>query len=161
MTIGIDDYFLLSTLPCAEYIRILVPILPDDIREEFQLDRYIHNGTFDYFPFKTGPFLFRHKTKGVAFTLVVDDFLIKYKEHVSAMHLLTALQERYPLMFDWSPCQYLVIDTAFDKSKRTVKLSIPGYIPKMLRQFDPNGLVLLLLHVSSYSLLKVLKHLRW
>ena len=55
------------------------------------------------------------------------------------MHLLTALRERYLLKFDWSPCQYLGIDIAFDKRKRTVKLSIPGYIPKMLRRFDPDG----------------------
>ena len=40
----IDDFFLLSTLPRAEYIRIPVPILPDDIREEFKLDQFIHNG---------------------------------------------------------------------------------------------------------------------
>ena len=40
------------------------------------------------------------------------------------MHLLTSLQERYPLKFDWSPCQFLGIDIAFDKRKRTVKLSI-------------------------------------
>ena len=95
MTIGIDDFFLLST----EYIRFPVPILPDDIREEFQLDQYIHNGfvlfevtkgmyglpqagylaqkelvdylaTFDYFPSTTAdPCLFRHKTNGVAFTM--------------------------------------------------------------------------------------------
>ena len=35
LTVDIDDFFLLSTLPRAENIRILVPIIPDDIREEF------------------------------------------------------------------------------------------------------------------------------
>ena len=55
------------------------------------------------------------------------------------MHLLTYLYARYPLKFDWSPCQYIGFDIAFDKCKRTVKLSIPGYIPKMLRRFDPDG----------------------
>ena len=39
MTIHIDDFFLLSTLPRTEYIRAPVPILPDDIREEFKLDQ--------------------------------------------------------------------------------------------------------------------------
>ena len=160
--------FLLSTLPRAEYIRIPVPVLPDDIREEFQLDQYIYNGFvlfevtkgmyglpqagylaqkelidylagFDYYPSNTDPCLFRHKTNGVAFTLVVDDFLIKYKERDAAMHLLTYLQARYPLKFDWSPSQYFGIDIAFDKLRRTVKLSIPGYIPKMLRRLDPDG----------------------
>ena len=126
MTIDIDDFFLLSTLPCAEYVRIPVPILPDDIGEEFKLDQFIHNGFvlfevtkgmyglrqagylaqkelvdylagFDYYPSNTDPCLFRHKTNGVAFTPVVDDFLIKYKDPDSAMHLLTSLQARYPL----------------------------------------------------------------
>ena len=41
MTIDIDDFFILSCLPHAEYIRIRVPILPDDILEEFRLN---HNG---------------------------------------------------------------------------------------------------------------------
>ena len=94
---------------------------------------------YDYFPSATDPCLFRHTSNGFAFTLVVDDFLIKYKDRASAMHLFTALQERYPLKFDWSTCQYLGIDIAFEKRKRTVKLSIPGHIPKMLRPFDPDG----------------------
>ena len=55
------------------------------------------------------------------------------------MHLLSSLQERYPVKFDWSRCQYLGINIAFDKRKRTVKFSITGYIPKMFRRFDPGG----------------------
>ena len=43
ITIDIDDFFLLSTLPRSEYLRISVAVLPDDIREEFHLDQYIHN----------------------------------------------------------------------------------------------------------------------
>ena len=164
MTIDIDDLFLLSILPRAEYIRILVPILPED----FQLDQYTHNGyvlfevtegmyrlpqvgyptqkelvdyiaTFDYFLFTTDLCLFRHKTNKVAFAFVVDDCLVKYKDCAPAMQLLSALQERYPLKYDWSPSQYLGIDIAFDKRKRTVKLSVPGYIPKMLCRFDPDS----------------------
>ena len=124
MTIDIDDFFLLSTLPRSEYLRISVAILPDDIREEFLLDQYIHNdyvlfevtkgmyglpqagylaqkelvqhlAKFDYHPAASDPCLFRHKTNGVAFTLVVDDFLVKYKDRKDATHLLSALQSRY------------------------------------------------------------------
>ena len=138
----IDDFSLLSTLHCSEYVRISVAVLPDDIREEFQLDQYIHNdyvlfeitkgmyglpqagylaqkevvehlSKFDYHPAPSDPCLLRHKTNGVAFTLVVDDFLVKYKDRKAATHLLSALQERYPLKFDWSPTQYLGIDISF------------------------------------------------
>ena len=43
MTIDIDEFSLLSTLPHTEYISIAVAVLPDDIRGEFKLDQYIHN----------------------------------------------------------------------------------------------------------------------
>ena len=112
--------------------------------------------TFDYFPFTSDPCLFCNKTNGVAFTLVVDDFLIKNKDRASAIHLLTALQKRYPLKSDWSPWQYLGIDIAFDKRKRTVRLSIPGYIPKMLRRFDPGGVGILSPQVVEESTLSPL-----
>ena len=148
----------------ADFIRIFVPILPDDNREAFKLDQYIHNrfvlfevtksmyglsqagyfaqkelvdylANYDYFPSATDPCLFRHKTNGLAFTLVVDVFLIKYKELVSAIPY--SITRTLPLVVR------LGIDIAFDKRKRTVKLSIPSYIPKMLCRFNPDrvGLV--------------------
>ena len=82
----------------------------------------------------------QHPSPVFSVTLVADDFLIKYKDHKSATHLLSALEQRYPLKFDWSPTQYLGIDITFNKRRRTVSLSIPaGYKPKMLRRFDPDG----------------------
>ena len=98
---------------------------------------------------------------GVAFTLVADDNLIKYEDRASIMHLLTSLQERYPLKFDWSPCQYLGIDIAFDKRKRAVKLSIPGYITKMPHRFDPDGLGLAASPCINVSPSKVSSLLKW
>ena len=124
MTIDIDDFFLLSTLPRSEYVRISVAVLPDDIREEFRLNQYIHNdyvlfeitkvmyglpqaeylaqkelveylSKFDYHPAPSDPCLFRYKNNGVAFTLVVDDFQVKYKDRKFATYLLSPLQERY------------------------------------------------------------------
>ena len=77
-----------------------------------------HLSKFDYHPAPSDPCLFHHKTNVVAFTLVVDDFLVKYKDRTAATHLFSALQQRYPLKFDWSPTQYLGIDISFDKCNK-------------------------------------------
>ena len=54
----------------------------------------------DYFEVPHTPGIFRHKTRPVWFTLVVDDFGIKYvgKEH--AQHLLNVLKEFYEIEED-------------------------------------------------------------
>ena len=39
-----------------------------------------HLSKFDYHSASSDPCLFRHKTNGVAFTLVVDDFRVEYKD---------------------------------------------------------------------------------
>jgi len=53
------------------------------------------------------PGLFTHEWHPVAFSLVVDDFGIKYigKEH--AQHLLTMLEEHYTISQDWTRSTYL------------------------------------------------------
>ena len=40
------------------------------------------------------PCLFMHRSNGVAFTLVVDNFLIESNQRVAAEHLLSALRPR-------------------------------------------------------------------
>ena len=47
-------------------------------------------------------------TNGVAFTLVVDDFLIKFKQRSAAEHLLSALRELYTITTDFSAKQKYV-----------------------------------------------------
>ena len=60
----------------------------------------------DYFEVPHTPGLFRHKTRPRWFTLVVDDFGIKYvgKEHVQ--HLLRILMELYKVEEDWTGSLY-------------------------------------------------------
>jgi hypothetical protein len=50
-----------------------------------------------------------HTWQPIWFTLVVDDFGIKYvgKEH--ALHLKSALQSYYPLSTDWTGNHYIGI----------------------------------------------------
>ena len=64
--------------------------------------------------------LFVHKTNGVAFTLVVDDFLIKFKERQSADHLLNSLRELYKITTDFSPTLKYVGITLASEQKKTL-----------------------------------------
>ena len=53
-----------------------------------------------YFQSKLVPGLWKHTTRPISFTLVVNDFGMKYvdKEHVN--HLMSALQEHYEIKAD-------------------------------------------------------------
>ncbi len=63
---------------------------------------------------KLVPGLWRHDTRPIQFTLVVDDFGVKYvgKEH--ALHLKHVLEEHYQLTCDWDGCRYISITLNWD-----------------------------------------------
>ena len=71
----------------------------------------------------------------INFTLVLDDFGVKYigKEHVH--HLLQVLRQGYKIEEDWEGTHYLGITLDWDYTKCKVHLSMPGYIEKALAQF--------------------------
>ena len=53
------------------------------------------------------PCLFRLIFNGIAFTLVVDDFLVKYPDKSSADHLHRTLSMLYEMKVDWSASKYI------------------------------------------------------
>jgi hypothetical protein len=54
--------------------------------------------------------LFRHATRTTKFTLIVDDFAVKYDNKDDADHLLSALSQVYSLRTDWTAAIPLVPD---------------------------------------------------
>jgi hypothetical protein len=61
---------------------------------------------FGYYPARHTPGLWLHKTWPIAFSLVVDDFAVKYvgKQHTD--HLRNALLKTYELTTDWAATVY-------------------------------------------------------
>ena len=53
--------------------------------------------------------LFLHKTRDISFTLVVDDFGIKYTKQADVDHLVAAVWEKYPFKVNWDAKQYIGI----------------------------------------------------
>jgi hypothetical protein len=89
-----------------------------------------------YYQSKLVPGLWSHKTRPIAFTLVVDDFGVKYvgKEH--ALHLKSVIEEHYKCSADWKGNRYIGITIDWDYANRKVHLSMPGYKDKALKQFQ-------------------------
>ena len=91
---------------------------------------------YGYYEVAHTPGLWKHLSRPISFTLVVDDFGIKYvgKEH--ADHLLNALKQHYTLDIDWTGSLYCGIALKWDYHNKTVDISMPGYIKKVLQRFQ-------------------------
>ncbi len=85
---------------------------------------------------KLVPGLWKHVTRPISFTLVVDNFGVKYvgKEHVD--HLMTVLQEQYQVKADWTGTRYIRIHMAWDYKKGQVHLYMPGHVQRGLNLFQ-------------------------
>jgi hypothetical protein len=89
-----------------------------------------------YFQHRHTPGLWAHRSRLIQFTLGVDDFGIKCvgKEH--AKHLITILQQHYETSIDWTGSLYCGITLTWDYKKRTLDISMPGYVEAALHQFQ-------------------------
>ena len=51
--------------------------------------------------------LWRHKTRPITFTLVVDDFGVKYTTEEDAQHVVSVLRQHYDITEDWKGERYI------------------------------------------------------
>jgi hypothetical protein len=71
------------------------------------------------------------------FALVVDDFGIQFSNITDAQHLLAALKQDYEVVtVDWTRSLFCRITLTWDYEKRTVDLSMPGYVENALTEFS-------------------------
>jgi hypothetical protein len=91
---------------------------------------------FGYYPARHTPGLWLHKTRPILFTLVVDDFAVKYVGNQHTEHLGNALLQAYELTTDWSATVYSGMTLKWDYDKRTCDISMPGYVSNVLSKFQ-------------------------
>ena len=166
LTMDAKDYYLNTPLTRPEYLRIPLKFIADCVLDEHNLRPFIANSSV-LFAVHRGmyglpqagflaqpqliqhlrthgyhqtnpPCLFRHVTNDVTFALVVDDFLVKYPTTDSANHLQRTLALLHEMKVDWSASKYIGFSISFNNHERTVTLSMPGYISKVLTRFAPN-----------------------
>jgi hypothetical protein len=165
MMMDIKNYYTGTPLPTYEYMRLPLTILPHDIIEKYDLKRLAVNGwvymeirkgmyglkqagllanqllqkrlkPFGYYPARHTPGLWLHNTKPTAFSLVVDDFAVKYITKSDANHLCDALLQHYEITTDWEGTVYSGITLDWDYKKCTCDISMPGYITNVLHKFQ-------------------------
>jgi hypothetical protein len=107
MMMDIKNYYLGTPLPRFEYIKMLLSRFPEEIIQKYNLNALAVNcwvyieirkgmyslkqagllanqllqislAPFGYYPARHTPGLWLHKTRPISFTLVVDDFAVKY-----------------------------------------------------------------------------------
>eukprot|EP00804_Cyclotella_cryptica_P021147 CCRYP_001465-RA/>CCRYP_001465-RA protein AED:0.35 eAED:0.35 QI:0/0/0/1/0.5/0.33/3/0/629 len=156
MTMDISNFYLNTPLKRPEYIRMKLSDIPEEIITEYKLRDLVepddcvyiiiilgmyglpHAGLIanELLENKLVPGLWKHKWRPIWFTLVVNNFGVKYvgKEH--ALHLKSVLESYYPLSTDWTGNRYIGIRLDWDYNNHKVHLSMPGYKDKALKQFQ-------------------------
>ena len=164
MTMDIKDFYLQTPMERPEYVRWQADLIPSDIFEYYNLKDKVHNGyvysaihkgmyglpqagriandelvphlaEHGYIQAEHTPGLFTHLTRPIAFTLVVDDFGVKYVGREHAEHLREVIASKYKMTVDWSGELYLGIRLKWDYVNRTVDMDMPEYINKALQRF--------------------------
>jgi hypothetical protein len=91
---------------------------------------------FGYYPTRDTPGLWRHKTRPIAFSLIVDDFSVNYVGKQHADHLRKALLQSYELTTDWEAKVYSGMSLKWYYKNRTCNISMPGYVSNVLSKFQ-------------------------
>ena len=165
MTLDLKDFYLMTPMTRYEYFRMKIELFPQDIIDEYDLTNKVdHNGNVHcevrrgmyglpqagiiaqelleerlqaagYSQSKITPGYWKHEWRPISFTLVVDDFGVKYigKEHV--MHLINTLRKDYEVEEDWDGKRYIGITMDWDYKQREVHLSMPEYVERALARF--------------------------
>ena len=71
----------------------------------------------------------------ISFTLVMDNFGVKYVNKTDVDHLIASLQLTFTLTEDWTGDLYCGITLKCDYENRTVNISMSGYIKKKLQEY--------------------------
>ena len=140
----IKYFYLNTVMERYEYMHIHISIIPQEIVDQYNLlDLVDDNGwvyieiqkgmygfpqsgiiankqltkqlaLFGYRPTLHTPGLWKHDNPPLFFTLVVDDFLIKYEDIAHATHLLDVLHAEYPITTDWKASLYCGVTIKWD-----------------------------------------------
>jgi hypothetical protein len=137
MSIDLANFYLMTPLKRTEYAKIKLSNIPEEIIQEYNLHEkatpdgwvYIwctcsmyglpqasslgHDllkqrlNAAGYHQSPIIPGLWKHNTRPIQFTLVVDDFGVKYTSHDNANHLIDTLKQYYDVLIDDTGKEYV------------------------------------------------------
>jgi hypothetical protein len=80
--------------------------------------------------------LWTHDTCPISFSLVIDDFGVKYIGREHAEHLMACIKQKYNISNDWKGGAYCHLTFDWEYKNRTVDLYLPGYIKAALHKYQ-------------------------
>ena len=90
---------------------------------------------FGYVECENTPGLSRHETRPISFTLVVDNFGVKYVNKEDVDHLIASIKTIYSLTEDWTENLCCGIALEWNYKNGHVDISMPGYIRNKLQKY--------------------------
>jgi hypothetical protein len=168
-TVDLEDFYLGTPLPHAEYIRIPVTFIPKKVMTFYNLKPFIYKGALfcivlkthyglpqagalsqarlfkhleanGYYQLQHAPALFRNGDGSIRFALVVDDFAVVWSSSKAMHHFLRTLRKLYTVKVDYQGQKYLGLSIHINRVQRHVTLSMPGYIARLLKRVRPQGI---------------------
>ena len=162
--IDIKNIYLATPMDRFEYMRIPIDLIPEEFIKKYNLLPLVKNGyvytqiergmyglpqagilankllkkrlePYGYYEVQHTPGLFRHKTRPIQFTLVVDDFGVKFTNKNDMSHLIDALEEHYEISIDHTGSLYCGITLFWNYKEGYLEISMPGYVRKKLLEY--------------------------
>ena len=164
-TFYIEDFYCGSPMRNCEYMSIKLAAIPQEIIYQYDFEVihhevwvYIeiqkvmpvlkqagnisnehmcaHLKKYGYAPVLHTPVLWKHESRNIMFTLVMDDSGIKFTSRRDIEHLGSALKDLYVITKDWEGTKILGLNLNWDYTNRTVDVSIPKYFKAALHKFQ-------------------------
>jgi hypothetical protein len=82
----------------------------------------------------------KHKTRPTCFTLIVDNFAVKYLNNEDTEHLIDAIKKNYPMTVDKEATKYISLTIEWDYKNPKAHIHMPDYIQKALIRFKHDTL---------------------
>jgi hypothetical protein len=80
--------------------------------------------------------LWMNESRPITFTLVVDNFGVKFVNEDDVDHFISSIKKTYTLTKDWTGNLYYGIMLEWDYVGQMVDISMPGYIKKKLQKYN-------------------------
>jgi hypothetical protein len=160
----VSNFYLGTPLDRPEYVRIRLADIPQEFIDEYDLHAFVHNGWVyfsihkgcyglpqsgklandqlrkrlekeGYYEAATTPGLWKHRWRPIQFCLIVDDFGVEYVGREHAEHLASILKQYHEITEDWEGKKFAGVDLQWDYAKRSVRLTMEGYIRDLLIKY--------------------------
>ena len=165
VTLDIKNFYYNTPMDRFEYMKLPLSLIPEEVILQYNLRNIassgmvymeirkgmpglkqagkiannrlaLHLASFGYFPVPRTPALWRQESKPITFSLVVDDFGVKYVGKDNADHLIQALKKMFTISIDWDGELFLGLTLKWDYDKRICDVSMPNYVNNALHKFQ-------------------------